>query len=86
MTQEETGALTALSMVVTAIVKALPPNVAHQVWRELRAAQLDAKHQDGLCGADPDFVQSRNFLANTYRDLLKAVADGNVYLVGGGKK
>lgn len=86
MTQEETGAFAALSMILTAVVKALPPETAHQVARELRAAQLDSKHQDGPGRTDPEFRHSRDHLVNAYRTLLKNVAEGNIYLVGGGKE
>ncbi|KGH27288.1 MULTISPECIES: hypothetical protein [Comamonas] len=86
MTQEESGAFAALSMILTAVVKVLPPETAHQVARELRAAQLDAKHQDGPDRTDPAFRLGRDHLVNAYRELLNNVAEGNVYLVGGGKK
>ncbi|MEN2388556.1 hypothetical protein [Comamonas sp. A7-5] len=86
MTQEESGAFAALSMILAAVVKVLPPETAHKVARELRAAQLDAKHQDGPDRTDPAFRLGRDHLVNAYRELLNSVSEGTVYLVSGGNK
>lgn len=86
MTQEESGAFAALSMILAAVVKVLPPETAHKVARELRAAQLDAKHQDGPDRTDPAFRLGRDHLVNAYRELLNSVSEGTVYLVSSGNK
>lgn len=85
MKDEESGTVIGLSMVLTAIVKALPPDVAAQAARELRSASLGAKANDKADGTSPLVAQTRDQLTRLYLDGLKEVADGSVLLVGGKK-
>lgn len=83
MAHEESGVVVAMSMVLTAIVKALPPDVAKQAARELRAARLDARSRAKEDGAPAETAQACDKLAGMYLDALKQVAAGSAQLVGG---
>jgi hypothetical protein len=85
MTQEESGAFAALSMILTAVVKALPRETAHQAARSCALHSWMLSIRTDLIERIPS-SGGRDHLVNAYRELLNNVAEGNVYLVGGGKK
>ena len=86
MKDEESGTVIGLSMVLTAIVKSLPKEVAAQAARELRTARLGAKANDEADGTSVIAAQTRDQLTELYLDGLKQVADGSALLVGGKKE
>lgn len=86
MKSAESGTVLGLSMVLTAIVKSLPQEVAHQVARELRASSLDARARDETEATPKAEADARNSITRMYLDGLNQVIDGSVLLVGGGKK
>ncbi len=76
MHDDQAGVMMALSMVLTALVKNLPADVAAKALKDLRLIHRDARLQDGVNSTPVASVKSRDEVVKSYVYALKRVRGG----------
>lgn len=69
-----TGQIAALSSTITALIAALPPEMARRAAQGLEADRCVLLEEDGIQDAPPNHTATREAILSSYVSLLQSVA------------